>query len=241
MFWSSPVDRVASMAHWYRGDVVVGHAASASSPGPAPWSGAGRIAGPDDVARVLSAVNAGATRRANTAELLRAVDAGDNLGDGAAGGPLPVHPLLAPLLLPWSGLRRGATVAVTGGASLLLALLDGAMSTGGWAAVAGLPALGVVAAHEHGIPVARLALVPHPGPDWPVVVAALLDGLDMVVVAPPANADATTVRMLAARARARGAVLVTTRPWVGYDLTLRSPGTDGLGRAPAGAGCAGTR
>jgi hypothetical protein len=94
------------------------------------------------------------------------------------------------------------------------------MSAGRWAAVAGLPAPGVVAAHEHGIPVERLALVPNPGPDWPVVVAALLDGLDMVVVAPPDNADATTVRMLAARARARGAVLMTTRPWVGCDLTL---------------------
>jgi len=64
---------------------------------------------------VLSAVNADATRRANTAELLRAVDAGDNLGDRAVAGHLPVHPLLAPPLLPWPGLRGGATVAVTGG------------------------------------------------------------------------------------------------------------------------------
>ena len=93
------------------------------------------------------------------------------------------------------------------------------MSTGAWAAVAGLPALGVVAAHEHGIPVERL-LLPNPGPDRSVVVAALLDGVDMVVVAPAGNADAATVRTLAARTRSRAAVLVSTRPWVGCDLTL---------------------
>jgi hypothetical protein len=52
--------------------------------------------------------------------------------------------------------------------------------------VVGLPALGAVAAVEqHGVPLERLVLVPHPGPDWPTVVAALLDGLDMVVVAAP--------------------------------------------------------
>jgi len=51
--------------------------------------------------------------------------------------------------------------------------------------------------------------------------AALLDGLDLLVVAAPAgDVDATVWRMLAARARSRGAVLVSTRPWVGCDLTL---------------------
>jgi hypothetical protein len=145
---------------------LVAQTEAASSP-PAPWSGAGRIAGPDDVARVLAAVNAGGARRANTAELRRPVAAADDLAEraGGAAGHLPVHPLLAPLL-PWSGgLRRGATVAATGGTSLLLALLAGATSTGGWAGVVGLPSLGAVAAAEQGVPLERLALAPHPGPD----------------------------------------------------------------------------
>jgi hypothetical protein len=201
---------------------MVAQTTAASSP-PAPWSGAGRIAGPDDVARVLAAVNAAGGRRANTAALLRPVTAVDDLAEraGGAAGYLPVHPLLAPLL-PWSGgLRRGATVAATGGMSLLLALLAGAMSTGGCARVVGLPSLGAVAAAEQGVPLQRLALAPHPGPDWPAVAAALLDGLDLLVVPAPTGAvDATVWRMLAARARSRGAVLVSTRTWVGCDLTL---------------------
>jgi hypothetical protein len=108
-------------------------------------------------------------------------------------------------------------VAATGGMSLLA----GAMSTGGWVGVVGLPSLGAVAAAEQGVPLERLALAPYPGPDWPVVGAALLDGLDLVVVAAPAvGVDATVWRMLVARARSRSAVLATTRPWVGCDLTL---------------------
>ena len=112
-------------------------------------------------------------------------------------------------------------MASTGGMSLLLALLAGAMSAGGWAGVVGLPSLGAVAAAEHRVPLERLALAPHPGPDWPTVDAALLDGLDLLVVAAPAgDVDATVWRMLAARARSRGTVLIPTRPWAGCDLTL---------------------
>jgi hypothetical protein len=62
------------------------------------------------------------------------------------------------------------------------------------------------------------------------VAAALLDGLDLVAVAAPAgDVDATVWRMLAARARSRGAVLVSTRPWVGCDLTLTVTGHDWAG------------
>jgi hypothetical protein len=151
-----------------------------------------------------AAKQAGA-RRANTAALLRPVAAVDDLAEraGGAAGHLPVHPLLAPLL-PWSGgLRRGATVAATGGMSLLLALLAGAMSTGGCARVVGLPSLGAVAAAEQGVPLQRLALAPHPGPDWPAVGAALLDGLDLVVAAPAGAVDATSEAMHG-QARSRG-------------------------------------
>ena len=103
-------------------------------------------------------------------------------------------------------------------------------SAGGCAGVVGLPSLGALAAAEQGVPLERLALAPHPGPDWPAVAAALLDGLDLVVVAAPTGTiDATVWRMLAARARSRGAVLVSTRPWVGCDLTLTVTGHDWAG------------
>ena len=128
---------------------------------------------------------------------------------------LPVAPELSGLL-PGRGLRRGSTVAVAtgraapagGGTSLMLALLAEASRAGSWCAVVGVPALGALAAQESGIVLERLALVPNPGPDWPTVVAALIDGVDVVVTAVPGPVSASVTGRLAARARQRGSVLV---------------------------------
>jgi hypothetical protein len=140
---------------------------------------------------------------------------------------LPVLPELT-TLLPGHGLRRGSTVAVaagppapSGGTSLVLALLAEASRSGSWCAVVGVPALGLVAAADTGIAVERLALVPHPGPDWATVVAALIDGVDVVVTAIPAAVTASVASRLAARARQRGSVLVPYGRWDGADLTLQ--------------------
>lgn len=170
-----------------------------------------------------------------------------------------VLPVLAPLarLLPAGGLRRGSTVAVSGGpgaGSLLVALLAEASVDGAWVGVIGRPELGVVAAAEAGLRLDRLALVPHPGRDLVAVAAALLDGLDLVVLAGArragtaqsgagrtepdrAGADRTGAgwagagragaglpaadrQRLAARARQRGAVLLSLDPWPAADLQL---------------------
>jgi hypothetical protein len=140
---------------------------------------------------------------------------------------LPVLPELT-ALLPGRGLRRGTTVAVAtgppaprGGTSLVLALLAEASRTGSWCAVVGVPALGLVAAADTGIALERLALVPHPGPEWATVVAALIDGVDVVVTAIPTAVTASVARRLAARARQRGSVLVPYGQWDGADLTLQ--------------------
>lgn len=98
---------------------------------------------------------------------------------------LPLAPALRPLF-PGGALRRGSTVALApsnaGQTSLLFALLAAASAAGSWCAAVGLPDLGLVAAAEAGVVVDRLALVPRPGPEWPGVVAALLDGVDIVVL-----------------------------------------------------------
>jgi hypothetical protein len=149
--------------------------------------------------------------------------ASDLAGAAAAGGVdrlLPVVPGLHPLL-PGGGLRRGSTVAVTPGtSSLVLALLAGAATAGGWSAVVGMPGLGALAAAQAGIALERLALVPDPGPEWTTVVAALLDGMDLVVVAPPGPVPTRVAGRLAARARQRGSVLLAYGPWEGAALTL---------------------
>jgi hypothetical protein len=144
---------------------------------------------------------------------------------------LPVAAALRPLF-PGGGLRRGGTVTLTtpetsgdalatGSTSLLFALLAEASAAGSWCAVVGLPRLGLVAAAEAGVALERLALVPNPGPEWGPVVAALLDGFDIVVASAPAAVSAAVTNRLAARARQRGAVLLPVGlRWLGADLTL---------------------
>lgn len=140
-------------------------------------------------------------------------------------------------LLPGGGLRRGTTVAIaseagrvgtgrsdvegeSGATSLLLTLIAEASAAGSWCAAVGLPRLGLVAAAEAGVALHRFALVPHPGPDWAAVVAALIDGVDIVIVTTPTGVPASLATRLAARARQRGCVLVPLGRWPGADVTL---------------------
>ena len=141
---------------------------------------------------------------------------------------LPVHRALTGLF-PAGGLRRGTTVGVRGSMSLLLALLAAPTAGGSWAAVVGLPELSMAAAAELGVAVNRLALVQHPGIEPAGVVAALLDGMDLVAVARGRLTDAHA-RRLSARARHRGAVLVTVGPWPAVDLELRGDRSTWHGR-----------
>jgi hypothetical protein len=180
------------------------------------------------------------TDRASRLELargvLRGLEGHPSPPAPAAGGDGAVLPVAEPLsgLLPAGGLRRGATVAVTGGpgaTSLLLALLAGPSAHGAWLGVVGRPQLGLVAVAEAGIRLDRLALVPHPGADLLAVTSALLDGLDLVAVSGAAGAGvrAADRQRLAARARQRGAVLVALGPWPGADVELACAGPGWLG------------
>ncbi|GIJ25343.1 hypothetical protein Vqi01_05050 [Micromonospora qiuiae] len=173
------------------------------------------------------------------AELVRPASAPDPAGGHRV---LPVRPELTGLL-PGRGLRRGSTIAVgtgsagtgsvgtgsvgvgqsrhSGATSLLIALLAEASRAGSWCAVVGMPTFGAGAAAEAGIALDRLALVPQPGPDWPTVVAALIDGVDVVVTTVPDTVSASVASRLAARARQRGCVLVPYGRWDGADVMLR--------------------
>ncbi|MEU4316090.1 hypothetical protein [Nocardia sp. NPDC024068] len=145
---------------------------------------------------------------------------------------LPVPPALAPLL-PDHGLVKGTVVAYTGAGSLLAGLLAAVTGPGGHAAAVGLPRLGLLAAAEMGARLDRLAVVADAGHDPAEVAAVLLDGMELVVLGlggaavPPSRA-----RVLAARARGKGAtLLVTDGSWPAPDLRLESrvAGYTGLG------------
>jgi hypothetical protein len=120
-------------------------------------------------------------------------------------------------MLPEGGLRRGSTLtlAAGGGAgctSLALALIMPVTQSGSWVAAVGLPSLGLVAAVQLGASLDRLALVPAAGASWPVVVAALLESVDVVLLVPSGRVQPSDARRLSAKARERGAVLVVLQP-----------------------------
>ncbi|WP_067673885.1 hypothetical protein [Nocardia miyunensis] len=148
------------------------------------------------------------------------------------GESLPVPSALGELL-PEGGLVRGSVVEYWGASSLLAGLLAAVTGAGGHAAAVGLPRLGLLAAAEMGADLARLAVIPDPGPDPLEVASILLDGLDLVMLGmggrevPPARA-----RVLAARARGKGATLVVAGGrWSGSALRIdtRVAGYGGLG------------
>jgi hypothetical protein len=152
---------------------------------------------------------------------------------------LPVIPPLQSLF-SGGGLRRGTSIVVAGDgagqrATLCLSLLGAASSAGSWCAAVGLTGLGAVAAHDLGIDLDRLVLLPSPGPKWAEVTAALLGGVDVVVLCPPFSVRPAMARRLLARTRDRGAILIVLPGQAGWpecpDLRLIVGNTrwDGIG------------
>lgn len=141
--------------------------------------------------------------------------------DGAVlpDGTLPVHPALTGLLP--GGLPRGTAVSAGPWGLLSLVLAAGACANGAWCAVAGVPEFGAAAAADAGLDPGRLLLVPDPGPRWPQVVAALLDGCELVILRPPGRLPGQLQRRLAAAGRRSGGVLVAAGDWAGAQLRLR--------------------
>lgn len=124
-------------------------------------------------------------------------------------------------LLP-AGLARGTTVSVgepspsagSGATSLALALASAATQAGSWAALVGLPAVGLGAAAELGLALERVAVIDTPPREsWATVVGALVGAFDLVLFGAPGRSSAVPVgaadlRRLMARARERGSVLI---------------------------------
>ncbi|MGH8879234.1 MAG: hypothetical protein ACRD0P_18145 [Stackebrandtia sp.] len=151
------------------------------------------------------------------------------LADFPDAATVPVSPEVA-RLLPWPGLRRGAIVsagaaAQTGLTSLMLALLSQASQSGAWCAVVGAAGISAAAASQAGVVLSRLALVADPSGQWEAVVAALLDGIDVVAVNAIPDITMKQAQRLAARARRRGTLLIPFGPaagrWPSADAALR--------------------
>lgn len=158
----------------------------------------------------------------------------------AAAGDGSVLAVPGPLaeVLPRGGIPAGSVVALAGSSgttSLLFTLL--AAPSNAWSALVGMPDVGLLAAAEFGVELDRVALIPDPGPDLLQVLSILADGVDIIAVAPARSgaglgATPARLRVLTARLRQSGAVLLVAGRMPGADLVLdcRVEAWTGMGR-----------
>ena len=163
-------------------------------------------------------------------------------------------------LFPERALVRGRTLACAGPAatSTGMAVVAAAVAAGAWLAVVDVPTFGLDAASEMGIPLERVVAVSVlsaddpigvggatgpslPGPaSWVDVMAAVVDGFDIVLARVPADAAAGPLRRLATRIRQRGAVVILLGDTVtGQDVAMPCDGvidSGGIVWAGLGAG-----
>jgi hypothetical protein len=179
--------------------------------------------------------------RVRLGEVGRAVRPVVPAGERALSVPGELGELIPPL-------RRGSVVAVVGApgagaTSVALRLAAAATAAGEWAAAVELHgSLGGLAAAEAGIALERFAVARRVPPTrWAAVVAALLDGIGVVLAEVPPYARAGDARRLAARARERGVVLVGVGGWPAEAaLRIRAEGSAWHGLA-RGTGLLATR
>lgn len=181
------------------------------------------------VARAVDGLRSGQFERASSSGGHPAVP-GDVVG-GAV--PLP-DPLSG--LLP-QGLRRGDVAAVATDRTptyLALALLAELLRRGLWGAAVGVPGLGGLALRElmgeqGSAGLRRLLVVPQPGEAWARAVEVLADGVDVLLVRPPAVVSSGLRRRIEARLRqgraqdtTHRAVLLVLGQWPGASVVFRT-------------------
>ena len=128
---------------------------------------------------------------------------------GLATKGIPTHPAIASLL-PGGAMRAGAIYSVGPSAALTIALLAAPSRAGLWAAVVGMPEFGIEAAHESGVRLDRLVLVPRPGEHWLSTIGVLAEVMGVIVVRAPRSAAPGALDRLTARLRQHGCTLVVT-------------------------------
>ena len=132
-------------------------------------------------------------------------------------------PTPAPIteLLPDGDLPVGAAVTVQDSTFLMCWLL-GATQGGRWIALVGWPELSPLAMSEADVNLERVFVVPNVGVRAAAVLAALIDGCEIVVAGPRLTLTLTPSeqRRLLARARQHGSTLLSPLAWEGAAMTF---------------------
>lgn len=168
---------------------------------------------------------------ATKAERARAALLGAELRLGVRSRAEVVTPLTppepAPLvdLLPDGVLPAGAVLSVLGpgplhGSASLTAWLLGATQHDRPVAVVGWPELGLVALSEAGVDLSRLYVVPDAGAEPALVLAALVDGFEIVVAGPRVALTPSERRRILARTRRLDTTVLSAMPWEGTAAAL---------------------
>lgn len=134
--------------------------------------------------------------------------------------PAPVEFISAGLDEVVRRLRSGAAHSIES-RSLALACLGAAMPRGAWGAIVGMPDLGIEAARDLGVPMDRIALVPHPGRSWLDVVASLAEAMPVVLAVSPGRVSPAEAARLAARLRQATSTLLVEGSWPNAATVVR--------------------
>lgn len=143
---------------------------------------------------------------------------------------LPVPDALG-ALLPEAALVRGRVMSCVGSAatSLALAVVVDAVASGSWLALVSVPELGVDATLGIGIDPVRIVRVDVSDPAcWVDVIAACLDGFELVITVAPKRLSESAWRKVHSRVRSKEAILVTIgdHKVVSSDAQLRAFGPE---------------
>ena len=161
--------------------------------------------------------------RLNRARLaLRLAEERTGLRDSAA---LTVQHALPAALSAWQG---SGVLTLQGSTTVLLAALALRQGATGWCGVIGGDELGWCAATEVGLDLNRVLTVPTSLLDdasTPTVTAALLDGVDVLLIGAPVAERLRPQhrRRLLARARERGRLILTPARWEGARILQAGP------------------
>jgi len=127
-------------------------------------------------------------------------------------------------LLPRGALARGTALSITGAGSILVGLVATATAAGHHVALIGQPKFGLLAVHEHGGGLSKIALI-DPGQADPLDAANIcIDGIDLVIsTVHGRDVPPTRARALLARNRTHAGVFaITDGRMPGLDLTIFS-------------------
>ncbi|WP_206509756.1 hypothetical protein [Rhodococcus sp. KRD197] len=164
----------------------------------------------------------------------------ESVAETSATGAAPAEPLTATLrarslrtiptptplseLLPHGAMARGTTLSITGAGSVLVGLVAAVSAAGHHVALIGQPKFGLLAVHEHGGDLSRVALI-DPGDGDPLDVASIcIDGIDLVIsTVHGRDVPPTRARSILARTRTHAGVFaITDGHMPGLDLTIAS-------------------